>query len=71
MSQRVQINYEQIAVQCNSVCEVAESQLKALDAMIEKIESNSSTLLNEQTAALKRQIEKREGCASKTDRQST
>lgn len=58
MSQRVQINYEQIAVQCNSVCEVAESQLKALDVMIEKIESNSSTLLNEQTAALKRQIEK-------------
>lgn len=58
MSQQVQINYKQIAVQCNSVCEVAESQLKVLDAMIEKIESNSSTLLNEQTAALKRQIEK-------------
>ena len=65
MSQRVQINYEQIAVQCNSVCEVAESQLKALDAMIEKIESNSSTLLNEQTAALKRQIEKEKAALQK------
>ena len=65
MSQRVQINYEQIAVQCNSVCEVAESQLKALDVMIEKIESNSSTLLNEQTAALKRQIEKEKAALQK------
>lgn len=65
MSQRVQINYEQIAVQCNSVCEVAESQLKALDVMIEKIESNSSTLLNEQTAALKRQIEKEKAALRK------
>lgn len=58
MSHQAKIDYEQIAVQCNSVCEVAESQLNALEAMIEKIESNSSTLLNEQTAALKRQIEK-------------
>lgn len=58
MSHQVKIDYEQIAVQCNSVCEVAESQLKALDALIEKIESNSSTLLNEQTVVLKMQIEK-------------
>lgn len=65
MSHQVKIDYEQIAVQCNSVCEVAESQLKALDAMIEKIESNSSTLLNEQTAALKRQIEKEKAALQK------
>lgn len=65
MSHQVKIDYEQIAVQCNSVCEVAESQLKALDVMIEKIESNSSTLLNEQTAALKRQIEKEKAALQK------
>ncbi len=58
MSQQVQIDYKQIAVQCNSVCEVAENQLKALDAMIERIEQASSTLLNEQTRALKKMIEK-------------
>lgn len=65
MSHQVKIDYEQIAVQCNSVCEVAESQLKALDAMIEKIENNSSTLLNEQTTALKRQIEKEKAALRK------
>lgn len=56
MSQQIQINYEQIAVQCNSVCEVAENQLKALDAMIERIEQSSSALFNEETEALKNMI---------------
>lgn len=65
MSHQVKIDYEQIAVQCNSVCEVAESQLKALDALIEKIESNSSTLLNEQTVVLKMQIEKEKAALQK------
>lgn len=56
MSQQVQINYQQIAVQCNSVCEVAEAQLKTMEEMLERIKANSSTLLNAQTAALEKSI---------------
>ena len=56
MSHQVQINYEAIAIQCNSICEVAEKQLKELDRLLVEIESESKQLLNEQTRALKRQI---------------
>ena len=56
MSHQVQINYEAIAIQCNSICEVAEKQLNELDRLLAKIESESTQLLNEQTRALKRQI---------------
>ena len=56
MSHQVQINYEAIAIQCNSICEVAEEQLKELDRLLAEIESGSKQLLNEQTRALKRQI---------------
>lgn len=34
MSHTVQIDYQGIAIQCQSICEVAEIQLKALDEMI-------------------------------------
>ena len=56
MSHQVQINYEAIAIQCNSICEVAQKQLKELDMLLAEIESESTQLLNEQTRALKRQI---------------
>lgn len=56
MSQQVQINYQQIAVQCNSVCEIAEAQLKTMEEMLERVKANSSTLLNAQTAALEKSI---------------
>ena len=56
MSHQVQINYEAIAIQCNSICEVAEKQLNELDRLLAKIESESTQLLNEQTRALQRQI---------------
>ena len=56
MSHQVQINYEAIAIQCNSICEVAQKQLKELDRLLAEIESESTQLLNEQTRALKRQI---------------
>ena len=42
MSQQVQINYQQIAVQCNSICEVAEEQLKALEETLTKIKPSST-----------------------------
>ncbi len=58
MSHRVAIDYEQISVQCNSVCELAEKQISVLNQMIEKVEQASSKLLNKQTKLLKKQIER-------------
>ncbi|MGN0783731.1 MAG: hypothetical protein ACI4M0_05270 [Christensenellales bacterium] len=58
MSHAVQINYEQIAVQCHSICEVAENQAAELDRMLADLEGSSSRLLNDQTEALRKQIEK-------------
>ena len=58
MSHAVQINYEQIAVQCHSICEVAENQVTELDKMLADLEGSSSRLLNDQTEALRKQIER-------------
>ena len=58
LSHAVQINYEQIAVQCHSICEVAENQVAELDRMLADLEGSSSRLLNDQTEALRKQIEK-------------
>ena len=58
MSHTVQINYEQIAVQCHSICEVAENQIAELDKMLADLEGSSSRLLNDQTEALRKQIER-------------
>ena len=38
MSKQVIIDYQQIAVQCNSICDIAEKRLQELDEMIAKIE---------------------------------
>ncbi len=58
MSHAVQINYQQIAVQCHSICEVAEGQIAELDRMLEELETSSTRLLNDQTIALRREIER-------------
>lgn len=58
LSHTVQINYEQIAVQCHSICEVAENQVAELDKMLADLEGSSSRLLNDQTEALRKQIER-------------
>ena len=58
LSHAVQINYEQIAVQCHSICEVAENQVAELDRMLADLEGSSSRLLNDQTEALRKRIEK-------------
>ena len=58
MSHTVQINYEQIAVQCHSICEVAENQVAELDKMLADLEGSSSRFLNDQTEALRKQIER-------------
>ena len=58
MSQTVTINYEQIAVQCHSICEVAQSQIEEMDRMLAELEGSSTRLLNDQTEALRQEIEK-------------
>ena len=54
MSHQVQINYRQIAVQCDSVCEVAEAQLKSIDELLEKAKEHSKTRLGVQTASFEK-----------------
>ena len=57
MSHAVQINYKQIAVECQSICEVAQGQLCELNRLLEALEDSSTRLLNGQTEALHREIE--------------
>ena len=57
MSHAVQINYEQIAIKCHSICEVAETQAAELDNALAELESTSTRLQNGHTEALRREIE--------------
>lgn len=52
MSHQTQIDYQQIATQCKSVCELAEEQLAEMDEMLTHLEHTSSSLLSEQTQVL-------------------
>ena len=56
MSHTVQIDYQGIAIQCQSICEVAEKQLAELDEMLAKAEGASSRLVNEHTTQLAQAI---------------
>lgn len=56
MSHQVQIDYEAIAIRCESICEVAEKQIAELDQMLSEIENGSQSLRNSQTAALQQLI---------------
>lgn len=58
MSHSVQIDYQGIAIQCESICEVAESQLKTLDEMFAEIKKSSSRLMDNRAAELARAIER-------------
>ena len=56
MSQQVQVDYEQIAIQCNSVCEVAEARLKELDELLRQSEEASSKLMTPEAKSLAESI---------------
>ena len=59
MSHAVRIDYEQIAVQCHSICEVAEKQVEEFERMLAEIEQAASKLLlNTQVKSLQQEIEK-------------
>lgn len=56
MSHAVIIDYTGISIQCQSICEMAGSQLCKLDQMLDAIEKGATKLLNSQTEALRREI---------------
>ena len=56
MSHQTQIDYQQIATQCNATCELTEKQLAEMDEMLAQLERTSSSLLSEQTKALSENI---------------
>lgn len=58
MSHAVRIDYQGISIQCQSICEMASSQLCKLDKMLDEIEKESTRLLNSQTEALRKEISK-------------
>lgn len=56
MSHAVRIDYQGITIQCQSICEMASSQLCKLDKMLDELERGSTKLLNSQTDALRKEI---------------
>ena len=56
MSHSVQIDYQGIAIQCQSICEVAERQLGSIDELLAKAESTSGRIMTDCAAALARTI---------------
>lgn len=58
MSHQVVINYEQIGIQCESICEVAEKRLQELEDLIAEAEKSSSKLLNDESRRFVEDIQK-------------
>lgn len=58
MSHAVTIDYEGISIECQSICDMASSQLCKLDHMLDEIEKGSKRLINSQTEALRKEITK-------------
>lgn len=58
MSHTVQIDYQGIAIQCQSICEVAEKQLAELDEILAKIKDESSRLMRDRAVDLVQAIER-------------
>ena len=56
MSHAVVIDFEAIAIECRSICEVATKQLCQIDALLEKIDRTSQSLQGEETKGMKRQL---------------
>lgn len=56
MSRTVRIDYQCISIECQSICELASSQLCKLNHMLEEIEKGASRLVNAQSIALKNEI---------------
>jgi hypothetical protein len=59
MSHQVIINYEAIAIECRSICEVAAKQLCQIDALLQRIDETAQTLQGDETAGMKRGLMRR------------
>ena len=59
MSHSVRINFESISIECRGICEIAANQLCKIDSLLEKINANSSSLINEETKEMQRSLLKR------------
>ena len=57
MSHQVQIDYQGVAIQCESTCEVAEKRLAELDEMLARAKQTSSSLMKDRAVALAAAIE--------------
>ncbi len=58
MSHAVRIDYRGISIECQSICELASSQLCKLEELLDRIEEGSLQLLDGQTEALRIEIRK-------------
>lgn len=58
MSRTVKIDYKGISIECQSTCEMASGQLCKLNSLLERLEAGATSLLNEQTKALREEIER-------------
>lgn len=56
MSHQVRIDYNGISLECQSICEVASSQLCKMDSMLKQFEESASRIFNEQAKSLKNEI---------------
>lgn len=57
MSHTVRIDYQGIAIQCQSICEVAKNRLQDLDEMLAKISDSSSRIMTRQVQELAETIQ--------------
>jgi predicted nucleic acid-binding Zn-ribbon protein len=57
MSHSVVIDYQAIAIECRSICEVAAKQLCKIDSFLQKIDENSSSLLGYETDRMKQSLQ--------------
>ena len=53
MSHQARIDFEGQAIQCCSICKTAENTLLDIDSILEKIDKNSSLLLNDESKTLR------------------
>lgn len=56
MSHQVKIDYNGISLECQSICEVASSQLCKMDSMLRQLEESASRVFSEQASKLKNEI---------------
>jgi hypothetical protein len=59
MSHRVVINYEAIAIECRSICEVASKQLCQIDELLQRLDETSQSLQGGETDGMKRRLRER------------